>query len=255
MSITDFTYYAYGKMVQLIIDSGYFITDYHCFNETTNPCILRHDIDYDMKKAFDLARFENSGIANYQVRSTYFVLLTSEFYNVLSKDTNKILQEILTLGHTIGLHFDETRYFSSPSLLSSNQEELIIRYINEELAILEQVIERPVTVVSMHRPSKATLEANLVIPGVINSYGQQFFKEFKYISDSRHSWREDAEKIISSKNYRMLHILTHPFWYTENIESCRDKLFSFIVSANKKRYKFMDSNFTNINEFVRQEEV
>jgi hypothetical protein len=205
-----------------------------------------------MKKALDLARFENAGIPNHQIRSTYFVLLTSEFYNVLSKEVDKILQEILALGHTIGLHFDETRYFSYPP---SNYEDLAVRHIKKEISILEQVIECPVTVVSMHRPSKATLETNLVIPGVINSYSQQFFKEFKYISDSRHSWREDAEKIISSKNYRMLHILTHPFWYTENIESCRDKLFSFIASSNKERYKVMDDNFTNLKEFVQQEEV
>ena len=107
----------------------------------------------------------------------------------------------------------------------------------------------------MHRPSKTTLEANIIIPGAVNTYSQVFFKEFKYISDSRHAWREDAEGIISSREYRMLHVLTHPFWYTEYIESCRNKLFNFIATGNKRLYDSMDNNFKNLGEFIRQGEI
>jgi hypothetical protein len=107
----------------------------------------------------------------------------------------------------------------------------------------------------MHRPSKTTLESDLVIPGVINSYSQQFFKKFKYVSDSRHAWREDVEGIISLGKHEMLHVLTHPFWYTEKIESCRNKLFNFIATGNKVRYNSMNSNFKNLNEFIQQGEV
>jgi hypothetical protein len=103
----------------------------------------------------------------------------------------------------------------------------------------------------MHRPSKTTLEADLVIPGVVNSYSQLFFREFKYISDSHHTWREDAEGIVSSEEYRMLHVLTHPFWYTENIESCRDKLFRFITAGNRVRYNNVSNNFRDINEYIK----
>jgi hypothetical protein len=116
-------------------------------------------------------------------------------------------------------------------------------------------MEYPVSVVSMHRPSKSVLETDITIPGVINSYGQIFFKEFKYISDSRHNWREDAGTIISSKQYKRLHILTHPFWYTEKKMSCRDKLFAFISSGNLSRYCNVNDNFRDLDEFVKREEI
>jgi hypothetical protein len=104
-------------------------------------------------------------------------------------------------------------------------------------------------------PVKGNLGSKFGYIGCYKQLQSTIFKEFKYISDSRHSWREDAEKIISSKKYMMLYILTHPFWYTKDIESCRDKLFAFITSANKEWYKVMDGNFTNLKDFVQQEEV
>ena len=48
---------------------------------------------------------------------------------------------------------------------------------------------------------------------MINSYGQTFFHDFKYLSDSRRRWREPVEEIIRSGTYDRLHILTHAFWY------------------------------------------
>jgi hypothetical protein len=102
----------------------------------------------------------------------------------------------------------------------------------------------------MHRPSQNILEANIDIPNVVNSYNHIFFKDFKYISDSRHHWRENADEIVSSKQHQKLHILTHPFWYNEKEETCREKLLKFIKNANIERYENMLDNFRNLNEFV-----
>ena len=132
---------------------------------------------------------------------------------------------------------------------------MIIESVKNEISLLEQIIEHPVTSVSMHRPSQNTLDANINIPNVINSYSHIFFKDFKYISDSRHNWRENAEEVVSSKQYQKLHILTHPFWYSEHIESCRSKLFAFIIAGNEKRYEEMNNNFKNLNEFILKEEI
>jgi hypothetical protein len=134
-------------------------------------------------------------------------------------------------------------------------DDFIICSIQKEIHLLEQIIEQPVREISMHRPSETTLEADLVIPDVVNSYSQLFFRGFKYISDSHHTWREDAEGIVSSGKYRMLHVLTHPFWYTENIESCKDKLFKFISAGNRVRYNNVNDNFKNLDDFVQQEDL
>jgi hypothetical protein len=248
MAIFDFTYTSYGEFLKFISESGYTFTDYHNFAGVSNPCILRHDIDYDIRKAFEFAKFETKKFtASKQIYATYFVLLTSPFYNVLSHTVIKTLKEMISMGHEIGLHFDETQYLLPPNEM--------IGCVQKELNILEQILEHPVTVVSMHRPSQTTLRADIGIPGVINSYSQIFFKEFKYISDSRHHWQENVEDIVASKEYKKLQILTHPFWYTEVITSCKDKLFSFISSGSLTRYYGMNDNFKNLDEFVQRNEI
>jgi hypothetical protein len=243
MPISDFTYSSYIRLLDTIPENGYVVAGYHNCMDVASPCILRHDIDFDVGKALQIAKIE----AEKQIRSTYFVLLNTDFYNVFSTAVNTIIKEIADLGHEIGLHFDET------AMPPHNKD--IGQYIKKELNILGQILERPITVVSMHRPSKATLEADITIPDVINSYGQVFFKEFKYISDSRHTWRESAEKIISSKQYNRLHILTHPFWYTEQKMSCRDKLFSFVTAGNLSRYYALNNNFRDLGEFFQREDL
>lgn len=45
----------------------------------------------------------------------------------------------------------------------------------------------------------AELEADLQIPGIMNSYGRTFFHDFKYLSDRR--WREPVLDIIRSEEY------------------------------------------------------
>jgi hypothetical protein len=244
MLISDFTYISYIHLLNIISENGYVFAGYHNCMDFANPCILRHDIDLDVGKALQIAKIE----AEKQIRSTYFVLLNTNFYNVFSTAVNRIVKEIAGLGHEIGLHFDEVA-------ISLHQKKDMSQYIQKELNILEQVLERPISVVSMHRPSKATLEADITIPDVINSYGQIFFKEFKYISDSRHAWREDAERIISSKQYNRLHILTHPFWYTEQKMSCRDKLFSFVTAGNLSRYYTLNDNFRDLDEFLKRKDL
>jgi hypothetical protein len=251
MSIVDFTYDSYIRLLNTVVENGYNYANYHNYREILNSCILRHDVDYDLNKALEFAKVESSiYCAGREIQSTYFVLLTSPLYNIFSNTASGILKEIASMGHEIGLHFDETQYMGS-----SFSPIHIVKCIQKELGILEQIIERPITVVSMHRPSQSIIEADITIPNAVNSYSQTFFKEFKYISDSRHNWRENPETIVSSGQYKRLHILTHPFWYTDKITSCRDKLFSFITAGNISRYYAMNDNFRDLCEFVQRSEI
>lgn len=108
----------------------------------------------------------------------------------------------------------------------------------------------------MHRPSKEFLEMNLEIPNVINSYQKKFFKDFKYVSDSRMFWRENIEEIIEKDDYNKLHILTHPFWYSNNQnESMKEKLISYIKNGIDSRYDFLNENFRNLEEVILKKEL
>jgi hypothetical protein len=101
LAISDFTYDSYTELIGLISRNGYTFADYHNWQKYDKPCILRHDIDFDVEKAIYLANLE----AMEQIQSTYFVLLNTDFYNIFSKKNNGLIKGIKKMGHKIGLHF------------------------------------------------------------------------------------------------------------------------------------------------------
>ena len=202
----EFTYTGYQNLIQSLLHSNYEIVNYHNWKNKEKCAILRHDVDEDLGMAVKMAECEQS----IGVQSTFFIMLTNDYYNVFSRESFNHIRDIIRCGHEIGLHFDEVRY---PEL-SNNIEEIKNRIL-DECSVLGSAINAPVTTVSMHRPSKMVLASDLKIPGIVNSYGYDFFKGFKYVSDSRRCWREPVEEIIASGDYCRLHILTHAFWYHE----------------------------------------
>lgn len=235
-----FTYSAYRELLSLFREWGYAIRNYYTYLDAPRCVILRHDIDNSLDQAVKLAELE----AEENVRSTWFVLLRTDFYNVFSKASKEALDRIHSLGHEIGLHFDEASYV--PTLKPDEVVEKIIK----ECGLLSALLGTQVSTVSMHRPSKSTLEANYQIPGVVNSYGRTFFQDFKYLSDSRRRWRETVEEIIRSGEYDRLHILTHAFWYHEEEEDISMTVGNFIRSANQERYQQMAENITDISSVL-----
>lgn len=236
----EFTYQAYADMINTLHNCGYSICNYHNYAEKKKCVILRHDIDSSIEAALRLGEVEET----LHVSSTYFLLLTSNFYNPASKTSRDQLKKLQNMGHEIGLHFDEVAY--------DNTED-IIEKVQKEAALLSNILETPVTTVSMHRPSKITLEANYAIPGMVNSYGQTFFHDFKYLSDSRRRWREPVMDIIRSGEYNRLHILTHAFWYHEDEESIETTVGNFIRLAVGERYDQMMENITDLPAILSRE--
>ena len=239
----EFTYDAYQRLLQSLQENGYRFASYHNWQEFDKCVILRHDIDTDIAKALRMAQVEQA--YGNSVSSTYFVLLTSDFYNVASMKNLKMLRAIVNCGHEIGLHFDEIQY---PEAVGN--VELLKKLIIKEVGILSELLGSPVTTVSMHRPSKQILDSNLKIPGIINSYGDDFFKGFKYLSDSRRRWREPVEEIVASGQFRKLHILTHAFWYNEEELNIKQSIESFINRASVDRYQTMSENITDLQNIM-----
>lgn len=239
-----FTYQAYRDLLALLRRGNYEFCDYHNYSQFHRCVILRHDIDCDLEQAVRLAEIEMKE----GVKSTYFLLLRTDFYNPASKVGAEKIHRILSFGHEIGLHFDETAYDGLP-----DDEAGVI--ILRECRILSEIIEAPVTTVSMHRPSKAALEADFQIPGIVNSYSKTFFREFKYLSDSRRRWREPILDIIRSGAYERLHITTHAFWYHEQEENIAETVENFIRSAYRERYHQMAGNITDLASIMREDSL
>lgn len=243
----EFTYKAYANLIELLRINGYTITDYRDYIKHEKCAILRHDIDYSMDKAVKLALFEHQ----LGIKSTYFVLVSSPFYNIFQEETKRNVKLISSLGHSIGLHFDEVNYSEEYYLEIGGVKNVIF----DEIALMEKALNLNIDSVSMHRPSEKTLTANYDLYPVINSYGKCFFNEFKYVSDSRRRWRENVEEIISSRKYDRLHILTHAFWYNEKEQDLRESLLNFVNSGNKDRALLLDANITNLSEIIDIEKI
>lgn len=243
----EFTYDAYKNLVKDVLKSGYEITDYHSYKSCERPCILRHDVDMDVKKAALFAEMEAEISATTDVHATYFVLLTSDFYNLYSKKNIVLIKKIMSHGHEIGLHFDEKRYMDDNTFDAS----LLKEAVEKECNILSNLIEKKVKVVSMHRPSQKFLQSNFKFEGIINSYSAELFNNFKYLSDSRMCWREDVNDIVNKHQEKALHILTHPFWYAKESYSTHDILERFLERAYYERYDMISDNFRNLEEVIK----
>lgn len=240
----EFTYKAYGELLALLRQQGYTFCSYHDCQEYDRSVIVRHDIDMDIDKAVKMAQIETEmGIS-----STYFVLVTSNFYNIFSKENQDMLRKLHAMGHEVGLHFDEAKY---------DEETDLVQAMEQEATLLEQCIGCPVRSVSMHRPSKKTLEADYVVKGghIVNSYGTEFFRNHKYVSDSRRNWREDVQAIIKSEEYERLHVLTHPFWYDEVEQTAKEALKNFCESRTGLCYEWLQDNVRDLEEILSRSEL
>ena len=242
----QFTYDAYRELLSLLNQHGYEIANYYNWQTKGRCVILRHDIDSSIERALKFAALEQECGAT----STYFVLLRSDFYNVFSPKSIAQLAEIHQMGHEIGLHFDEMAY---PAIIGNTAE--VKKAILHEAKALESIIDLPVSTVSMHRPSKAILEADLQIPGMINSYSNVFFKQFKYLSDSRHTWREPVMDIVKNEQYEQLHILTHAVGYCEKNTSLQEWTENFLFAALPERWEILNQNFTNLQDVVPKSRI
>lgn len=203
-----FTLSHYAEICRLLVQNGYrsiFYDEDEASRDFIRVVILRHDVDQSLEQALRVAEIEYTC----GLKSTFFVWIRSPFYNVFEASQSEIVRRLLTLGHQVGLHFDETAY-NLPTLEDLN------RAVDREARILSSFFEIPMRVVSMHRPSQRILESDINLDGFINVYQGRFFKEYKYLSDSRRNWREGCVcSVLSRGTYPRLHLLTHAFWWTE----------------------------------------
>jgi hypothetical protein len=202
MSEHDFSPEGYAAMIAALQDKGYECRDFTDADPAASHLILRHDIDFSLLAARAMADLE----ANLGLRSSYFVLLRTEFYNPLSAEGLEALGHILTRGHDIGLHFDAALYPSDDATIDS----AVIR----ECALLETALQRPVTIMSFHRPVPDLIGRRDLVGGRLNAYSARFVRDIGYCSDSRGGWYhgEPAEHPAVQQG-RALQLLTHPFWW------------------------------------------
>jgi len=231
----NFTLKHYEEICNIIAKSQYKVRFFNnCSSDFRNILILRHDVDLSLEQSIKLAKIENK----YNMKSTFFIWLRSPFYNIFEKKYSDIIYEIISLGHQIGLHFDESSY-----IIKSEVD--INKFIEKEINLIQTYFNINIYAVSMHRPSKWLLNNDVKLDKYINTYEKRFFKDFKYLSDSRRQWKEGCicNKININK-YNKLHILIHPFWWVEKDIGFNERMSDFIRGKVNKLETDLENNIS-----------
>jgi len=185
---------------------------------TGGPCvILRHDIDFSLRDALAIAELDHS----IDIRSTFFFLVRSGLYNLLSREACSILDRIGGLGHEIGLHFDASIY--SPARAQD---------VEREKALVRWCAGTCIAIISLHRPPLGIRERNNLVAsvGCATTYDDRWVNDMTYVSDSRGEWSG-----VPKNNKQNIQVLLHPFWWTPTADDRCAKLRSFIVDAARDR--------------------
>ena len=177
----DFTEAEYRRLLAAARARWRFLTYREALGGASG-CLWRHDVDFSPHRALRLATIE----AAESVRSTYFVLLHSNFYNALEPSVAAKFRQIRELGHDLGVHIDPEAYGGRIRDDTTLGDALRI-----EQDLIEHFFGAPVDAFSFHNPTvypEAFSESDEVA-GLVNAYGRSIQANFSYVSDSNGYWR------------------------------------------------------------------
>ena len=211
-----FSYEEYGEIISSI--QKYLpILDYSEIEKTTEKfCVIRHDVEFSIDRAYDLAVYEHS----LGIETSYMFQIRNNCYNTFSDKNLSKIELIAGMGHKIGLHahmnaLKDIKYIDS--------------YIKNDINILSALTGFVIDRFSFHRPKREYLELNLNIQGrlpfsstnIINTYDKRYFHltedlnnlNITYLADSQHKWNYGHP--LDLKPVNKLQLLTHPYSWTE----------------------------------------
>lgn len=153
-------------------------------------CILRHDIDYFPERAIVFGEIEKK----LSIRATYFFQVCAKTYNLREKEVYEVVNKLNKMGHYIGLHLDmgwgDTAF----------QQKDLFYYVTGINPVF----------ISIHTPDIG--KTNISYP---HTYEKYWFKDIKYLSDSR-GWCEGCMcKIFAQKRYEKIQLLLHPYLWPD----------------------------------------
>ena len=230
----SFTFDEYRVLLQLAKSNYHFVT-YDAANDSSKENIIfwRHDIDCSVHRALNLAYIE----AQEGIIATYFVWLHSTFYHFFERKVMDKLQEILSLNHRIGLHFD-CHYHRGLTAQTLPQK------ILQEAEMLEMVLPTKINAFSFHNTTKEILQMDWDVEYqgrlFVNTYSKWFKDNVFYVSDSNGIWRYiSLWDMLEKHNHSRVQVLTHPVWWTDEVYFPKQKIMQVIdnrACETKERY-------------------
>jgi hypothetical protein len=205
--LNEFTYEAYRQLLDLARANNRNLRfgDLPADGHASRYFILRHDIDFSPDAALRMAEFES----RLGVRASYFLLLSSSFYNLLSAEYCAVPRQLIGLGHEVGLHYDLACY----DVISPGRP---LDVLLNQADALSQLCGERVKSIAMHNPSVYGADVFQNVRQFINAYDPRYTREIAYFSDSCGAWRNETAATLQGDLPSHFQLLIHPiFWDQE----------------------------------------
>ena len=231
-------YSKYRGILSDIIRTGRYC-DFKEIEPDTSFIVLRHDVDFSPERALIMGTIE----ALMGIKSSYYFQLTNNYYNSLSKKNLEIIEELKSMGHYIGIHYH----------LNGKKDHLEIKKdIENEIYIFSLKANIKPDRFSIHRPTPEVLKNEIVIPGVINTYGNLYFTftdnysdsiqmNVKYIADSANKWKYGYPSRENLNKHSKIQLLIHPCTWSEEGYDDLENFRSLIREKNSEMLETIDS--------------
>lgn len=230
-SLQDFTLESLSSLISLALQN-YTPASYSTFSYSQKFILWRHDIDYSINRALKVAEIETS----LGMRSTFFVNPHSEFYNMQEKSQCALLQQIVKLGHEVGLHLEAGFY----DLLEEWQLDEVV---SREAEFIQQMVGAQPVAVSFHNPTELHLEWQAPsYGGLVNAYGRSLMDKVSYVSDSNGYWRfRRLQDVLTEPQEQFLQVLTHPGWWQDKPMPARTRIHRSVYGRAASTMRLYDS--------------
>lgn len=224
-AMKPFSFEEYGLIMDKIKDRIVNFKDL----KTDNFILLRHDVEFSLERALEIALIEKKK----NISSNFFIQVLSGAYNPFSVRNLKIINQIISCGHEIGLHFYVTH-------LEKDNHSQMIKELKKQKKIFETGLELECNIFSFHRPPSWILKnRDDYVDGMINVYGDSFFefsddpKNIKYIADSMHKWNYGHP--VDYLSCKKIQILLHPDEWSIN-GSNDYEFFNQIINESRQAF-------------------
>jgi hypothetical protein len=219
---------SYHDLIKGFLKKDYKTVFYSSPLNSHKKLILRHDIDFSCGYAYEMSKTEKE----LGVKATYFFLLRTDSYNLLSKKNVDLVSQIINNGHAASLHFDPLVYGDD-----------FINGFRYEREIFEKTFNTKISIISIHRPNDFFLNYDETIDGVEHTYQKKYFKDIKYISDSQGSFRFGHPfETEAFRTGESIHLLIHPIWWQGKGKSNIDVLCSYINESQSFLHTHVGEN-------------
>jgi len=236
-----FTYDEYRYILTSLREKGYAFVNYReAANKVTSVyefawpfwlfAIIRHDVDLSLQKAVEMAQVEHE----MGIRSTYFLMTTSEAYNIRSQRSLLAIKKLRELDHEIGIHFDANIYKKNGKALQKAfyaDLDCFMNLIGSTLSLDPYI--------TYHMPSEDDKKPSLGF----QVDQEPFLTEIKYFSDSYGKWRFGHP--LNSKQFqegKPLHLSFHPIWWAKDYWLHTSRIEEFKQNQSEVLNHWIDRN-------------